>query len=133
MIRVTLEAQRRYREQALSEGAAMRVRSAQRAEEARRAAAVAWQEVNRVASELVAIRTERDALKQQRDALAGERARMARSLIWRATAPLRRLSDRVPERVRERGYDMLKMAVWAATFRLGRRLAHRAENPPDGG
>jgi glycosyltransferase involved in cell wall biosynthesis len=127
VIRVTLEAQRRYREQALSEGAAMRVRSAQRAEEARRAAAVAWQEVNRVASELVAIRTERDALKQQRDALAGERARMARSLIWRATAPLRRLSDRVPERVRERGYDMLKMAVWAATFRLGRRLAHRAE------
>jgi glycosyltransferase involved in cell wall biosynthesis len=125
--RLEQDIEARQRAHAATDGARMRARAAQRAEEARRAAAVAWQEVNRLSVELQAVRTDRDELKQQRNALARERARLARSLIWRATAPLRRLGDRIPERVRGRAEDAAKLAFWAATGRLRRKRAYRAQ------
>jgi glycosyltransferase involved in cell wall biosynthesis len=114
------------REQALTEARFMRARAAWRAEEARRAAAVAWGEVNRVSAELRAANAELHTVTQQRDTLVIERARMTRSVIWRGSAPLRRLNDRVPARWRERGADALKLLLWAARGRLRRGLAERA-------
>ncbi len=114
------------RERALTEARFMRARAAWRAEEARRAASVAWGEVNRVSADLRVAQRDLDTLIRQRDTLVVERAEMARSLIWRGSAPLRRLGDRIPERWRERTADAFKLAFWAARGRLRAGLAERA-------
>ena len=122
----SLEAERDAVRRAATDTAKMRTRAAQRAEEARRAAAVAWQEVNRVSAELYALRDARDKLTAERNALASERARLVGSFTWRATSPLRKIARRVPERLRDKAADAAKVAFWAMTFRLRRGLAYRA-------
>lgn len=121
----SLQAERDAVRRAAADTGRMRARAAQRAEEARRAAAVAWQEMNRLAAELHATRTERDAVTAERNALARERVRIVTSFAWRAMAPLRRVTDRIPERLRLKAADAAKVAFWAATFRLRRGLEFR--------
>jgi len=122
----TLEAERDAVRRATGDSLRMRARAGQRAEEARRAAAVAYLEIDRLATELRTIRNERDRLFAERNALAKERTRLVMSPAWRATAPLRRLTNRIPERLRDKAMDYSKVLVWAATLRLRGRLEQRA-------
>ncbi len=124
--RLTDDVAAQDRERALTEARFMRARAASRAEQARRGAAVAWGEVARVSAELRAVQSELATVAQQRDALVLERGRMARSVIWRGSAPLRRLGDRIPERWREHGADAAKLVLWTVRGRLRAGLAERA-------
>ena len=133
----SLEAERDAVRRAAEDGAKLRARAAQRAEDVRRTAAAAYGEVNRLTAELRttravlvaerdALRAERRALTLQLHALASDRARIAGSVTWRATKPLRRIADRLPQRLRETFEGGVRTAWWIARRRLRQGQAQRA-------